>query len=64
MFFKYKFKETTTAEEKVEIFAMWEKLNAYFKKIGAFGPVLANLTFVRTEDGWEGYEMFPDAAAY
>lgn len=64
MYFKYKFKETTTQENKLAIYKEWELLTAYFKSIGAFGPVLVNLAFVRTEDGWEGYETFVDAAAY
>jgi len=64
MFFKYKFNDTTTQEQKDAIYKEWEELNAYFKSIGAFGPILLNLAFVRTSDGWEGHETFVDAAAY
>jgi len=64
MYFRYKFKETTTQEQKDAIYKEWLELNAYFKKIGAFGPILLNLAFVRTADGWEGHETFVDAAAY
>lgn len=64
MWFKYKWKEGVSDENKKATMAMWDKMNAYFKSKKAFGPILMNLSFVATDDGWEGYETFVDAAAY
>ena len=64
MWFKYKFKDSATPEIRQKTYKLWEKLIAYHKGIGATGPTLLNLTILITDDGWESWESFADAAAF
>lgn len=65
MYFKYKFKAGTPKEKQEEIYALWDKTNDYFKNTCKAHPkTIMELAFLKTDDGWEAWETFPDAAAY
>lgn len=61
MYFKYKY---NAGADQDAIVALWDSMHAYYTQLGTLGPVLANLTFAHTADGWEAWEAFPNADAY
>ena len=52
------------AAQREKVYAVFDKLNDYFKKLGAYGPILMPLSFLRTEKGWEAWEVFVDGSVY
>ena len=65
MWFKYQFKEGVTKEKKDEIYTFWDRFDTYFTTIYEQGKtVLMDMSYAKTDDGWEAWQIFVDAEAY